>query len=179
MFITGLRYGNDRPRCPSNCCVVWCVYSESGGSAALVLTTRFALVWFWSRQFATLQMRWIMLIHGGELCKNVCFMVWRVCVHVYSCLDNWALSNRDCGLNFPLGRLPRLYTNCNQGDHRCGMSMAFRWLGRCRPFTLLIVKHAGGHEQWGGSDKLLVICWGSLIYLVFFFLALIFLLELL
>lgn len=81
--------------------VVWCVYSESGGSAALVLTTRFALVWFWSRLFATLQMRWIMLIHGGELCKNVCFTVWRVCVHVYSCLDNWALSNRDCGLISP------------------------------------------------------------------------------
>lgn len=93
-----------------NSCVVWCVYSESGGSAAWVLRSRVghnvnhqprSLVWFWSRQFATQQMRWIMLIHGGELCKNVCFTVWLVCAHVYSCLDNWALSNRDCGLISP------------------------------------------------------------------------------
>lgn len=107
MFITGLRYGNDCQCSLPNSCVVWCVYSER---VAWVLRSRVghnvnhpprSLVWFWSRQFATQQMRWIMLIHGGELCKNVCFTVWLVCAHVYSCLDNRALSNRDCGLISP------------------------------------------------------------------------------
>ncbi len=49
-----------------------------------------------SRQLATQQMRWIMLIHGGELGENVCFTLQHVCAHVYWCLSKW-----DCGLISP------------------------------------------------------------------------------
>lgn len=39
---------------------------------------------------------------------------------------------------------PRLYTNCNQDDRRCGASTGVWMTGQ-----MLIVKHAGGHERWG------------------------------
>lgn len=71
-----------------------------------------------------------MLIHGGELSENVCFTLQRVCAHVYSRLDGRALSNWDCGLISPLDGLPRLYTSCNQGDRRCGVSSGVSMTGQ-------------------------------------------------
>ncbi len=120
-----------------------------------------------SCQLGTQQMRWIMLIHGGELWENVCFMLQRVCAHVYWCLDCRALSKWDCGLISPstgsLGYIQTaIRTTTDVACHR-----VFQWLGRCTTFALLIMKYAGGEQYGWGQQKKTTSYWGWLIYLDF------------
>lgn len=98
MFITGLRCRND------------CLFDVCAARAAARLgclgfrpqcEPTASLSGLKSRQLATQQMRWIMLIHGGELCENVCFTLQHVCAHVYWCLDGRSPSKWDCGLISP------------------------------------------------------------------------------
>lgn len=164
MFITGLRYRND------------CLFDVCAARAAARLgclgfrpqcEPTASLSGLKSRQLGTQQMRWIMLIHGGELWENVCFTLQCVCAHVYWCLDCRALSKWDCGLISPstgsLGYIQTaIRTTTDVACHR-----VFQWRGRCTTFALLIMKYAGGEQYGWGQQKKATSYWGWLIYLDF------------